>query len=127
MSFVSYLVYQRRALFGQNNKHKCFQNTSVLKTHAGAVMCLHEGAGAFQKLHFMGVCGALANNQLEQTISADYNRATATEEEVYLHAFMNSSRLQGNEWSASSPGHFIPSRNPIGEEVGWAYESVWRR
>jgi len=83
--------------------------TSVLKTHAGAVMCLHEGAVVFKKLHFMGVCGALADSHMKQAVSADYSRTRATEEEVYLHAFMNSSLLRGNGCSASSRGHFIPS------------------
>ena len=117
---ISYFVRQRCALFGQNN-YKCLVNTRwccYLST---------RGRGGIQKLHFMGVYGAFADNQLKQTISADYNRATATEEEVYLHAFRNSSLLHGKEWSDSSPGHFIPSCNPIGGEVGWADESVWRR
>jgi hypothetical protein len=121
MNFASHLVCQRCALFGQNI-YKCSENI-----HAGAVMCLHEGVGVFQKLHFMGVCGALADGQLKQTNSADYNRTTATEEEMYLHAFKNSSLLHGNKWSASSPSHLILSRNPTGQEVGWADESVWRR
>ena len=81
-------------------------------------MCLHEGAEVFQKLHFMGVSVALADNQLKRAISTDYSKAIVTEEEVCLHAFMNSSLIRGNGWSASSTGHFIPSRYPIGERVG---------
>jgi hypothetical protein len=104
----------------------CTEQLQVFCKHTLVLLCLHEGAGVFQKITFYGRVRVI-RNQLKQTISADYSRATATEEEEYLHAFKNSSLLHGNEWSDTSPGHIIPSRNPIGGEIGWADESVWRR
>jgi hypothetical protein len=40
------------------------------------------------------------------------------------------SALDGGEWSASRPGRFTPREEPlvpIGQEAGWASESVWTR
>ena len=122
MSFASYLVCQRCALFGHNKNNKCLENTLWC-------CCVStQGRRGISKNYILWACdGHSQTNSWNRQISTDYNRATVTEEEVYLHLFMNSSLLHGNGWSASSPGHFIPSRNPNGEEVGWADESVWRR
>lgn len=58
------------------------RTTSVLETRVGAVMCIHKVAEVFKKLRFMGVCGARADSQLNQAISADSNTATVAKEEV---------------------------------------------
>jgi len=45
----------------------------------------------------------------------------------HLHTFLTSA-LDGDEWSGSRPGHFIPrERVPllIEQEAGWAPEPVW--
>jgi hypothetical protein len=46
--------------------------------------------------------------------------------EVYLYL---TSALDGGEWSASRPGRSLPPGKgppvPIGQEAGWAPETVW--
>jgi len=83
MTFANYFVYQRCASFGENNKR--FDNT-----HCCCYVST-QGAEVFQKLYFVGVCGARGDSQLKQAILTDYSTAKVTEEEVYLHVFINSS------------------------------------
>jgi len=49
--------------------------------------------------------------------------------DLQLHAFLTLVLLaDGDEWSDSHPGHFIPGkRTPVttGWQVEWAPESVW--
>jgi hypothetical protein len=47
--------------------------------------------------------------------------------EVQPHSFLTMA-LDGGEWSASQPGHFTPSKEPLvatEQEAEWAPEPVW--
>jgi len=49
--------------------------------------------------------------------------------EVQLHTFLTSA-LDGDEWSTSRTGRFIPGKEPpvlVGYGAGWNPEPIWTR
>jgi hypothetical protein len=63
-------------------------------------------------------------------VKQSHNTPTEAQgEERYSSNSFTPSALEGGEWSASRPGRALPSRKglpvPIGQDSGWAPESVW--
>jgi hypothetical protein len=61
-------------------------------------------------------------------LSATHREGAWGERRYNSYSFITSAQKRG-EWSASHPGHALPSGKgppvPIGQEAGWAPEPVW--